>query len=86
MNQKNLEKLDRSQLCFAIGKAYESKNNYDQSYKYLVKANEIQDEVNNNDMSNDNKLYVTAKVTKELKNIFQKKILIILIKVVVKKK
>ena len=73
MNQKNLEKLDRSQLCFAIGKAYESKNNYDQSYKYLVKANEIQDEVNNNDMSNDNKLYVTAKVTKELKNIFQKK-------------
>ena len=72
LNQENLEKLDRSQLCFAIGKGYESKNNYDESYKYLIKANEIQDEVNNYDMSNNQKLLYTSKIAKELKNIFQK--------------
>ena len=29
LNQENLGKLDSSQLCFAIGRGYESKNNYD---------------------------------------------------------
>ena len=72
-NQENLEKLDRSQLCFAIGRAYESKNNYEESYKYLIKANEIQDEVNNYDISNNQKLLNVNKAVKELKNIFQKK-------------
>jgi Tfp pilus assembly protein PilF len=72
LNQENLEKLDRSQLCFAIGKGYESIDNYDESYKYLIKANEIQDEVNNYDMSNNKKLLITNKAGKELKNIFQK--------------
>ena len=39
LKKENLEKLDRSQLCFAIGKGYESINNYNESYKYLIKAN-----------------------------------------------
>ena len=72
LNQENIEKLDRSQLCFAIGKGYESINNYNESYKYLIKANKIQDEVNNYDNSNNQKLLNANKVIKELKNIFQK--------------
>ena len=66
LNQENLNKLDKAQLCYTIGKGFESNNNYDESYKYLIKANEIQDEINNYNISKDQKLF------KELKNIFQK--------------
>ena len=72
LNKENLEKLDRSRLCFAIGKGYERKNNYDEAYKYLIKANEIQDEINNYGISNNKKLLYVNKAVKELKNIFQK--------------
>jgi len=66
LKQKNLEKLDEAQLCYAIGKGFETKNNYKESYKYLIKANKIEDEVNNYNISKDHKLF------RELKNFFQK--------------
>lgn len=64
--QKNLERLEKAELCFTIGRALENKNNYEDSFDYLIKANKIQDEINYYNFSKDQKLF------KDLKNIFRK--------------
>ena len=42
--EKNLsfEDINKNKICFAIGKAYEDKQNIDESFKYIEKGNNLQ--------------------------------------------
>jgi len=64
-NSNNLNKKEKSDLEFAIGKAYDDKKNYDLSIKYFESANKKRKELVNYDFKSDEKLF------KSIKNYFQ---------------
>ena len=62
----NLKKKEKSDLEFAIGKAYDDKKNYELSVKYFASANKKRKELVNYHFKSDEKLF------KSIKNYFQK--------------
>ena len=64
-NNHNLKKKEKSDLEFAIGKAYDDQRNYDLSIKYFESANKKRKELVNYDFKYDEKLF------KSIKNYFQ---------------
>ena len=62
----NLNKKEKSDLEFAIGKAYDDQKNYDLSKKYFQSANRNKKELVNYNFKNDEKLF------KSIKNYFEK--------------
>jgi tetratricopeptide (TPR) repeat protein len=56
---KDIESVKR--LSFAAGKAHEDLKNYDISFKYLKKANQIADEQTNYNLGDDKKLFANIK-------------------------
>ena len=61
----NLNKKEKSDLEFAIGKAYDDQKNYEISIKYFESANKKRKELVNYDFKSDEKLF------KSIKNYFQ---------------
>tara|TARA_Y100001936_G_scaffold240455_1_gene274957 strand:- start:416 stop:1969 length:1554 start_codon:yes stop_codon:yes gene_type:complete len=61
----NLNKKEKSDLEFAIGKAYDDKKNYELSIKYFESANKKRKELANYDFKSDEKLF------KSIKNYFK---------------
>ena len=62
----NLNKKEKSDLEFAIGKAYDDQKNYELSIKYFQSANKKRKELVNYNFKSDKKLF------KSIKNYFQK--------------
>ena len=62
----NLKKKEKSDLEFAIGKAYDDKKNYELSIKYFESANKCRKELVNYDFKSEEKLF------KSIKNYFEK--------------
>jgi len=62
----NLDKKEKSDLEFAIGKAYDDQKNYELSIKYFQSANEKRNELANYNFKSDEKLF------KSIKNYFEK--------------
>ena len=62
----NLNKKEKSDLEFAIGKAYDDKKNYELSIKYFESANKFRKELVNYDFKSEDKLF------KSIKNYFEK--------------
>ena len=62
----NLNKKEKSDLEFAIGKAYDDQKNYELSIKYFESANKNRKELVNYDFKSDEKLF------KSIKNYFEK--------------
>ena len=65
INSNNLNKKEKSDLEFAIGKAYDDQKNYELSIKYFESANKKRKELVNYDFKSDEKLF------KSIKNYFQ---------------
>ena len=60
----NDENINKVKICFAIGKAFEDKKNIDESFKYINKANNLQDNLINYKIEKDEILF------KNIKNFF----------------
>ena len=59
---KNLNKTDLMLLNYSLGKAYEDINNYEKSFLYLKKANELNNEIINYNSSNEKKIFENIKM------------------------
>ncbi len=55
--KKNLNKTNYKDLYFALGKIYEDTNDYDKSFSFLKKANDLKKEIINYKIENDKKLF-----------------------------
>ncbi len=80
----NLNKKEKSDLEFAIGKAYDDQKNYELSIKYFESANKNRKELVNYDFKSEEKLFKSIKnyfakvdITKDKKNKNSKKIIFI---------
>ena len=60
----NDENINKVKICFAIGKAFEDKKNIDESFNYINKANNLQDNLINYKIEKDEILF------KNIKNFF----------------
>tara|TARA_B100001250_G_scaffold387858_1_gene385641 strand:+ start:21 stop:1595 length:1575 start_codon:yes stop_codon:yes gene_type:complete len=59
---KDLNKTDLMLLNYSIGKAYEDINNYEKSFIYLKKANDLNNELINYNPSNEKKTFENIKI------------------------
>ena len=66
LNDPNLDNFHKANLSFAVGKAYDDLNNYDNSFKYFDKANKLLSELSSYDFQIDKNLF------KNIKKIFEK--------------
>ncbi len=66
--EKNLsiEDINKNRICFAIGKAYEDKQNIDESFKYIEKGNNLQSKKVNYKIDKEELVF------KNIKNLFSK--------------
>ncbi len=59
---KDLNKTDLMLLNYSLGKAYEDINNYEKSFSYLKKANDLNNELTNYIPSNEKKMFENIKM------------------------
>ncbi len=61
INDKNLNGLEKVNLCFSIAKANEDLNKIEESFKYLQIGNDLSKMINNYDFNKDKKLFESVK-------------------------
>ena len=57
LKNKNLNKVDLRYLYFALGKVYEDISNYEKSFEFIKKANDLKKEFTKYDIETDKKLF-----------------------------
>ena len=56
LKNKNLNKVDLRYLYFALGKVYEDISNYEKSFEFIKKANDLKKEFTKYNIETDKKL------------------------------
>ncbi len=69
LGNKNINIADQRFLYFALGKVYEDLKNYEKSYKYYKKANDLKKQITKYNIINDKKLFDNIINFHKLKNL-----------------